>query len=146
MKVILLKDYPSLGRGGEIKEVSEGYANNFLFPRQIASSATKAVVTEMESKVTSEKNRNTKKINYEKKLLNKLRGKSITINEKSNEQGVLYRAVTSQIIREKVVANFKVEVDENKIKISSPIKHIGKYDISIDYGQIGSIKMIIKVV
>ncbi|AGS06945.1 50S ribosomal protein L9 [Candidatus Profftella armatura] len=131
MQVILLKDIPNLGKLGEIIKVKNGYARNFLIPKNKARHATKFVIKEFEEKrIKLEKTAftiflNAKKIGEEIKKLN------INIIKKSGVDGKLFGSVTnSDIVKELEKKGLKIE--KNKIKLpNNSIKKIGNYYIDI---------------
>lgn len=133
MKIILVKDIKGIGKVGEIKEVKEGYARNFLFPQKLAVLATEAAMAEalVKEKLKQEKGEEQK--NRAEELVNKLKGLKLEIRAKSDEKGTLFAAVNEkQIIEElkKKGYNFK----KDQIKILEPIKKMGDYEVGVDLG------------
>ena len=130
MKVILREDVRSLGRAGEVVNVSDGYARNFLFPKQFALEANTKNLKEFEhnKKVILEK---TAKIKASvKSLADQMAAVSITIKAKSGEDEKLFGSVTNMDIAEALAAQ-GYEIDKKKIVIDEPIKRLGEYSVSI---------------
>jgi len=130
MKVILREDVKSLGRVGEVVNVSDGYARNFLFPKRFALEANTKNLKEFEhnKKVILEK---TAKIKASvKSLADQMAAVSITIKAKSGEDEKLFGSVTNMDIAEALAAQ-GYEIDKKKIVIDEPIKRLGEYSVSI---------------
>jgi len=131
MKVILIKEVKKLGKEGEIKEVSDGYARNYLIPKGYAVEATKIKLKETEEKNKREQNRKKKEKIEAEKLKKILDGKTITIFAKTGGENKLFGAVTAKEISEILQEEFAVSIDKKKIDIGEPIKHLGNYNINI---------------
>ncbi len=132
MKVILIKDVQDLGGVGDVKEVADGYARNFLIPGGYVKVATKNAVKQAEElKIKKEKQA---KENLEKAegAAGKLEGVSVTIKSKTDESGKLYAAVKPEEIS-KALNDKGFEIDKNKIVIEEPIKEIGDYEVTVNF-------------
>lgn len=139
MKVVLLKQVKGLGQPGDIKEVADGYARNFLLPQNLAVLATPQAIAKAEKKAEEKEKKEEVKSKNLKKLEKKLKGLKLEIKAKANEAGTLYKAVgAKEIIEELNKKGFSVE--EKKIKIDSPFKKIGEYEVSVDLGKGKEIK------
>jgi large subunit ribosomal protein L9 len=130
MKVILKKDFIHLGREGEIKEVKDGYARNFLIPKGIAIVATEGAIKSLKA---SEERRK-KKIEQRNKVLKELAQKisqlTLSFSRTKNEEGHMFGSVTkSDIIKALKAAN--IEIDRDNIILSSPLKEFGTFDIKV---------------
>jgi large subunit ribosomal protein L9 len=130
MKVILMQDIENLGKKGDVKVVSDGYARNFLLPRKLAKEFTKANIKLIED----EKRRQAIKIEKEKKeflkIAEKIKNLSITISRNVGEENKMFGAVTSDDIAE-ALKQEGIEVDKRKIELAEPIKSLGAYDVEI---------------
>jgi large subunit ribosomal protein L9 len=128
MKVILLQDVKSLGKRGDIKEVAEGYARNYLMPKGLVAEANKAnmnmLTHEKELKATKE----ARMLAQAESLAAKLEGSVLTIEAKSGEGGRLFGSVTNGDIAE-ALAKDGVNIDKRKIEIAEPVKAVGRYEI-----------------
>lgn len=131
MKVILTQEVKKLGMKGQILEVSDGYARNFLIPQGLAEEATKTKVKEVQEKsIKEDKKKSSEKDNAEA-LKNKLHGKKMEIRVKSGAGDKLFGAVTTREIADLIQAEFGVTIDKKKIDLGEPIKHLGQYTIKL---------------
>lgn len=131
MKVILQQDVKNLGKAGEVKEVQDGYARNFLIPRSLAVEATKVNLKETEEKNISAQKKKEKEKQAAEALKDKVDGKTINIKVKTGGGDKLFGAVTAREIAETVQSEFGIKMDKKKIEISEPIKHLGVYSIKL---------------
>jgi len=131
MKVILTQEVKKLGIKGQILEVSDGYARNYLIPQGLAQEATKTKIKEIQEKtIKDEKKKNTEKDNAEA-LKAKLHGKSVGIKVKAGAGDKLFGAVTTKEIADALQEEFAVVIDKKKIDTGDPIKHLGTYNIKL---------------
>lgn len=130
MKVILKKDVKTLGKKGEMVNVSDGYARNYLFPRGIASEANAQALNELKNREMSEKHRIEKEISNAQATAEKLNGKTIRIVANAGQGGKLFGSVTSKEIAEHIKNDFEVDIDRRKITVDD-IKNFGTYECEI---------------
>lgn len=131
MKVILVQDVKSLGKEGEVKEVSDGYARNFLIPRGLVMEATKANLKEKEEKaIRLQKQKDREKIEAQG-LHDLLDGKTIKVAARVGGGDKLFGAVTAREISEAVSREFKIKLDKRKVDLGEPIKHLGEYPVKL---------------
>ena len=130
MKVIFIKDMKGQGKKGEIKEVSEGYATNFLFPRGVARPATEGNMKTLEQQHASEQKRKQQEKEEAVQLGKKLEEMTVTLKAKSGEGGRLFGAITSKQIAE-ALASEKIKIDKRKIELSDPIRHLGVTQVPV---------------
>lgn len=124
MKVILQQDVKGVGKKGEIKEVAEGYARNFLLPRKLAVEATQANLSVHQAKVRSKKRKEEEELEAAKRLKEKIEKEKITIPAKAGEAGRLFGAVTNKQVAE-ALNKKKYKVDKRKIIMDEPIRALG---------------------
>ena len=127
MKVILLKDVRHCGSAGEIKNVADGYATNFLLPRKLAQTATEEKIKEIEAQKEA---RATESAKAEKELAAKLKqvhGKSIALSLRATEKGGLFKAVSGADIARAVMAQLQIGIPEDAVECEEPIKTIGEH-------------------
>ena len=130
MKVIVLKDTKNVGKKGEIKNVSDGYAKNFLIPNGIVMEATPANIRDLERKKAADaEKRATDKASAEI-LKAKLAEIETVLQTKSGEGGKVFGSVTSKDISDALQAQHGIEIDKKKIVLESPIKQLGEYTIT----------------
>lgn len=130
MKVVLLADVSKLGRKSEIKNVSPGYAKNFLFPRGLAMVLTSAVALDLEVQDEAKKKQAEKELIEAEALAQKLDGLEIEIAMRVSKKGAAYAGVSSQKIAE-TLSKLGFKVAKNQIKIESPIKKTGDYMVAV---------------
>ncbi|WAW14887.1 50S ribosomal protein L9 [Peptostreptococcus equinus] len=135
MKVILLKDVKGTGKKGEIKEVSDGYARNFLIKKGNAVEATNSNIKELDEKNKSKERK--EQIEYEEAVLlgKQMEDINIEIFAKSGEGGRLFGSITSKEIAEQLKKQKKVEVDKRKILLDEPIRTLGSRFVEIKIHQ-----------
>ncbi len=131
MKVILLADVKGSGKKGELAEVSDGYARNYLFPRKLAKEANAQAMNELKNREESIRH----KIEVEKDAAQRtaglLDGKTVKLYAKAGQGGRLFGSVSSKEIAEELKKTFGAEVDKRKISMSADIKAFGTYECEI---------------
>jgi large subunit ribosomal protein L9 len=130
MKIILTQDFGKLGNKGEIVEVKDGYARNYLIPQGIAKEATPQAIKEIELRKKIEQEKQRKQIQKLKKLSEELSKLSLTVTVRTGEEEKLYGAVTNIDIA-KALRNEGYEIDKSAILLEEPIKELGVYQIPI---------------
>jgi large subunit ribosomal protein L9 len=144
MKVILLKDVKKVGKKNEIKEVSDGFARNFLLPKKLAILATKAETRKAEERAEKIRLQAEADLAKNQEVIVKLEGFEIEVPAKAGIEGNLYAAVSSAQIS-KVLQTKGFEIKKNQIKIDEPIKELGEREVIIEFphGLEAKIKVII---
>lgn len=130
MKVILKKDVKGQGKAGELVTVSDGYARNFLFPRNLAVEADAQAMNEFRSKEESVKYHAAVEKQKALDAAKQLEGKGLTIHAKAGQSGKLFGSVTSKEIAEEINKMFGLTLDKRKI-VMSDIKAYGDYTVEI---------------
>lgn len=133
MQVILTKDVARVGRRFEVVDVSNGYANNFLFPQQLAEPATPAKVLHLEKK--REKALEEEKVRNEElaEKFKTLEGSTLVITVKSDEQGNLYKKLNSGDIVNALQAEHTITLPETAIFLESPIDKTGDHEVTVEH-------------
>ena len=144
MKIILLQDVKALGKKGELVNVNDGYARNFLFPKGLAAEANAQAMSEFKNKQQAEKYRIETETAAAKAAAERISGKTVHITAKAGQNGKLFGSVTSKEIAEKVRAEFGIETDKRKI-IVDDIKQFGTYEFEIKLYQGISAKLYVMV-
>ena len=134
MKVILLQDVKGKGKKGQMLEVSDGYARNFMLPKKLAIEATADAINtmRMNDKATQERIAREKAAALE--ISKKLREMTLTVTAKGGGNGRLFGAVTNQEIAAALKAKSGIELDKRKIVIADPIKNVGTYTVTCKLG------------
>lgn len=131
MKVIFLKDVKGQGKKGQVKEVSEGYATNFLLPRGLVRPATEGNVKTLENQAAAEQRRKDNEKEEAQQLGKKLDELTLTMKAKAGEGGRLFGAITSKQIAETLAATQGISIDKRKIELGEPIRHMGLFQVSV---------------
>jgi len=145
MKVILLQDVKGKGKKGQMLEVSDGYARNFMLPKKLAIEATPDAINtmRMNDKATQERIAREKAVALE--ISKKLREMTLTVTAKGGGNGRLFGAVTNQEIATALKAKSGIELDKRKIVISDPIKNVGTYTVTCKLGYEISAPLTVKI-
>ena len=146
MKVILLQDIKGKGKKGQLLEISDGYARNYLLPRKLAVEATADAVNtkNMNDKAAAEKAAKERAEAVE--ISKKLRELTLTVAAKGGGAGKLFGSVTNQEIADALKANAGIALDKRKIVISDPIKNVGTYTVQCKLGYEITAPLMVKIV
>ena len=134
MKVILQKDVKGQGRKGELKEVSDGYARNYLLPRGLAVEATADNLNTMRLKDKARQAQIAREKALAQEYAEKLGGVVVRVKAKGGEGGRLFGSVTSQQISDALAEQHDMKIEKNQIVQSEPIKQFGSYQIKCKLG------------
>lgn len=129
MKVILLADVKGTGKKGQVVEVSDGYARNFLFLKKLAKEATEASINAARTAESAEKHRKAAEEASAKNLAADLEGKRIKMQVRSGENGKLFGAVTGKEIAEAISQQLGIKLDKKNIELDGNIKQVGEYPV-----------------
>lgn len=132
MDVILTQDVESLGKKGEVANVSDGYARNFLFPRRLAEKATAARVAEVHRVIrerAERERRETEKADEVRDLLSKT---VLTIPARAGEGERLFGSVTNQDVADAIYAARRIRVDKRSVALADPLKTLGTFMIKVE--------------
>jgi large subunit ribosomal protein L9 len=134
MKVILLQDVKGKGKKGQMIEVSDGYARNFMLPKKLAMEATPDAINtmRMNDKAAAEKAARERAEAME--ISRKLRAMTLVVKAKGGGAGRLFGSVTNQEIADALAAQSSIKLDKRKIVISDPIKSVGTYTVNCKLG------------
>ena len=134
MKVILQQDVKGQGKKGELKEVSDGYARNFLFPRKLAVEATADNINTMKLQEKAKQAQIAKEKAEARENADKLKDCTVKISAKAGSNGKLFGAVTSKEISDALAAQYNIEIEKNKIIQAEPIKTYGSFEVKVKLG------------
>ncbi|HEY8298510.1 MAG TPA: 50S ribosomal protein L9 [Candidatus Baltobacteraceae bacterium] len=135
MKVILLDDIKPLGKQGAVVDVAEGYARNFLLPRNLATEASKGALAILNDQKKAQNRRDAQALAETKELATLLESKPVSVSAKAGGNGKLFGAVTNADVADAIAHAFSVSVDKHKIEIKSSIKALGTYPVEIRLGK-----------
>ncbi|GBD90533.1 50S ribosomal protein L9 [bacterium BMS3Abin04] len=130
MKVILRKNYTNLGKVGDLVDVKDGFARNYLLPKQVAYAATKGNINVLEEEKKQIAKTEAKFLEKAKSMATELQKLSITIPVKVGEEDKVFGSVTSQMIAD-ALKEKNYDIDKRKIIIGDPIKSLGIYDVTV---------------
>ena len=132
MKVILTRDVATVGKQGDVVNVADGYARNYLFPRNLAAKADKGALKALDARVALEKHKGEKHLTTAQSVAEKLHNSTIVIEGKAAKGSTkLYGAITHQDVADAIHDQLKMEVDKRRIMLESPIKSLGTYQVPI---------------
>jgi len=130
MKVILRKNFSQLGKIGDVVVVKDGYARNFLIPRQIAYTATAGNLRALEEEKIQMAKKESKELEQAQALVAELEKLSVTIPVKVGEEDKIFGTVTTQMISD-ALKEKGYDIDKRKIEITEPIKALGIYSVNV---------------
>lgn len=131
MKVILLSDVKGKGKKGQLVEVSDGYARNYLLPKNLAKEATKSAMNDFAGKEDSVRYHKEQEVAAAREVANKLDGKTVIMRAKAGENGKLFGSITGQAITDAIKMQLHVVVDKRKVVVGDGIKSIGITPVEI---------------
>lgn len=134
MKVIFNEDVRGQGKCGEMKEVSDGYARNYLLPRKLASEATPDMLNAFKLKEKAKKAQMAREKAQAEENAKRLEGVVVKISARAGQGGRLFGAITSQEISDALREQHGIEIEKNKIVQSEPIKSFGNFEVKAKLG------------
>jgi large subunit ribosomal protein L9 len=143
MKIILLKDISKIGQKNEVKNVSDGYAMNFLFPNKLAEPATPNKIKNLERKKQNQEIENQIYQDLLVKNMRSLNGARVEMQGKANEKGHLFKGIHIEEIAEELKKQDHIDLKPEYIQLEHPIKEVGEFDIT---AKIGNTKAVFKLV
>jgi len=146
MKVVFLEDVPSVARSGEIKEVADGYARNFLIPKKLALIANSAAIKLAEARCHAKARQQAETEAELQELAKQIDGKEITLKARAGSNDRLYGSITSADIAAELEKSDGVVVDKRKIDLEEHIHQLGSYEITIRLGRDITPKVKVKVI
>ena len=144
MKVILLQDVKGKGKKGQMLEVSDGYARNFMLPKKMALEATPDAINTMRMNDKATQERIAREKAEALATSKKLREMTVTVTAKGGGNGRLFGSVTNQEIAD-ALAKTGIKLDKRKIVISDPIKNVGTYTVTCKLGYEISAPLSVKI-
>ncbi|MEK5445101.1 50S ribosomal protein L9 [Fredinandcohnia sp. FSL W7-1320] len=135
MKVIFLKDVKGKGKKGEVKNVSDGYAHNFLFKQNLAIEATPANMKSLEAKKNKESKEAAEELAQSKQLKEKIEALTVELQAKAGEGGRLFGSVTSKQIADELAKKHGIKIDKRKFDLPDGIRALGYTNVSVKLHQ-----------
>jgi len=131
MKVILLQDVEGLGKAGDLKEVANGYARNYLLPRNMAAGATPALIANRQQRIAAEQRKQEKQAENNRQQAEKLGQVTLTFKARVGREGRLYGSITSQDIAEGLREAEGISIDRRMIDLPNPIRSVGTFTVPV---------------
>lgn len=130
MKVLLKQDVAKIGKKGELLEVKEGYARNFLIPNGLAVEATGGTLKQLDEEKKAAERRKAKERDEAQALAAKIKGTTVTLKHKAGEEGRLFGSITSAEVSE-ALKQKGFEIDKKQVVVDDPIRLVGKYEVKV---------------
>ena len=146
MKVILLQDVEGLGKAGDLKEVSNGYARNYLLPRQFAAGATPSLVANRKQRIAAEQRKLEKQTEQKREQSERLGQVTLTFKARVGREGRLYGSITSQDIAAGLRDAEGITIDRRMIDLPNPIRSVGTFMVPVKVAQKLEPKITVNVV
>jgi large subunit ribosomal protein L9 len=146
VKVILLEDVKKIGKKGDLVNVADGYARNYLFPRNLAKEATSGSIKQLKQEKKAMENKKKKEFELAKEVAEKISKSSVTVKAKSGDQGKLFGSITSKDIANELKKQHNIDVDRRKIELSEPIKTLGNYKVNIKLAPEVEAELTVKII
>ena len=134
MKVVFLEDVKGQGKKGEMKNVSDGYARNYLLPRKLAAEATPDAINAITLKEKAKAAQAAKEKQQAEEYAKQLEGVQVVVRAKAGSGGKLFGAVTSESISRALKEQFDMDIEKNKIVQAEPIKSFGTFTVKARLG------------
>lgn len=131
MKVVLLEDIKGNGKKGELVNVNDGYARNYLFPRKLAKEANAQAMNELKNAEEAKAYKLKTETETAQKTADQINGKSVKMFAKAGQGGRLFGSVTAKEIADELKKQYKVDVDKRKIAMDGDIKAFGTYECEV---------------
>jgi len=132
MKVLLKADVPGVGKVGEVKEVKDGYARNYLIPRGLAIEATKSVLKTLQTQKALQEEKFSRQKKGSEALLRRISASPMVIKVKAGEAGKIFGSVTNAAIAAELSARYNTEFDRHWVTLDSPLKRLGVYKVALN--------------
>lgn len=146
MKVILLQDVEGLGKAGDLKDVANGYARNYLLPRQLAAGATPSLVANRQQHIATEQRKMEKQDEQNRQQAERLGQISLTFKARVGREGRLYGSITSQDIAAGLRDTEGIIIDRRIIDLPEPIRTVGTFTVPVKIAQKLAPKITVNVV
>ncbi len=131
MRVVFLEDVPGVAQGGDIREVKNGFARNYLIPKNLAAPATHNAVQRVQKLQNRAQVNRIKRLEDMKELAAEFDGAQVSVEMRAGSSGRLYGSVTNAIIAERLAELTEKEIDRRAVELAEPIRELGSYDLVI---------------
>lgn len=131
MKVVLLDELKGKGGEGDVVDVAQGFAENYLIPKKLAVLATKGNLKQLEERRNKIAKREEVRVSNAEATKAALEGKKVTVDAKVGDEGILFGSVTAAMIADAVKAQLDIEIDRKRVELGKPIKVAGTHEVTI---------------
>lgn len=131
MKLVLFVDVKTLGKKGDLVDVADGYARNFLLPRKLAGEADKGALAQLEAQHKARERKAALELAEAKALAARIESAKLAVRAKAGGNGKLFGAVTNADVASAIAGALSIEIDKHKIEMTSQIKALGSYPVEI---------------
>ncbi len=131
MKVILLEDVKSLGKKGQIVDVNDGYARNFILPKKLGIEASNKNMNDLKLQKANEERTAQDQLEAAQEFAKEMEKKEVVLTIRSGEGGKTFGSISSKEIAEAAKVQCGIEIDRKKIQLPEPIKNLGVYEVSV---------------
>ena len=135
MKVVFLKDVSAKGRAGEIREVADGYARNFLFPKGLALPATSGAIKTAQTQAEGKARRQAHVKGELEEVAKLVDGKTLNFHARAGEKGKLHGSITTAHIAEELSRLVNVEIDRKKVALEEPLRELGSHQVTLRFAK-----------
>lgn len=131
MKLVLFADVTALGKKGDLVDVADGYARNFLLPRKLAGEADKGAMAQLEAQQKARERKAALELAEAQALAARIESAKLAVRAKAGGNGKLFGAVTNADVASAIAGALSIEIDKHKIEMTSQIKALGSYPVEI---------------
>ena len=131
MKLVFFADVKPLGQKGDLVDVADGYARNFLLPRKLAGEADKGALAQLEAQHKARERKAAMELAEAKALAARIESAKLAVRAKAGGNGKLFGAVTNADVASAIAGALSIEIDKHKIEMTSQIKALGTYPVEI---------------
>jgi large subunit ribosomal protein L9 len=131
MRVAFLEDVPNVAKSGEIKEVADGYARNFLIPRKLAALVNPKITNQLEAELKAKNKKQSQIAEKLAKMAEQLDGKEIILKAKVGAKARLYGSITSADIAQELTRSSGLDIDKRKVELAEPIREMGSFEVAV---------------
>jgi large subunit ribosomal protein L9 len=131
VKLVLFTDVKALGKRGDVVDVADGYARNFLLPRKLAGEADRGALARLDAQARAQERRQAQELAEAQALASRLESAKLAVKAKAGGNGKLFGAVTNADVASAIAGALSVEIDKHKIELLSQIKALGSYPVEI---------------
>lgn len=131
MKLVLFEDVKSLGKRGDVVDVADGYARNFLLPRKLAGEADKGAMAKLQQQQKAQERKEANELAEARALAAKIEAAKLAVKAKAGGNGKLFGAVTNADVATAIAGVLDVDIDKHKIEMTNQIKALGSYKVEI---------------